>query len=36
MTMRVAMTYPKVPETSVQVICDAEVDALLASPKSDN
>jgi hypothetical protein len=29
-------TNPKVPETSVQVIYDDEVDAHLASPKSES
>ena len=30
------ITYPKVPATSVQIICDDEVDAHLASPKSES
>lgn len=32
----VEFTHPKVPATSVQVICDEEVDAHLASPKSES
>lgn len=34
--VRVESTNPKVPATSVQVICDDMVDAHLASPKSDS
>lgn len=30
------MAYPKVPATSVKVICEEEVDAHLASPKSES
>jgi len=29
-------TNPKVPTTSVQVICDDEVDAHFANPKSES
>lgn len=34
--MGVEVTNPKVPATSVQVMCDEEVDAHTASPKSES
>jgi len=34
--VRIVSTNPKVPATSVQIICDDEVDAHLASPKSES
>lgn len=35
-TIGVVVTNPKVPATSVQVICDEEVGAHFASPKSQS
>lgn len=29
-------TYPKVPATSLHAICAEDIDAHIASPKSDN